>query len=166
MRIKNTSENKTFYATAKSAGFDISSTEEYLLEPGEFRAFGTGLYLDKYQGIKPGSDTSKLVVCWADNDGVLEEGPDLTEELQIRPRSGLAFKYGVTVLNAPGTVDLDYPDEIKVILINHHRTNPFLVEKGMRIAQGVVALVTRAAGDVEIQDNTRTGGFGSTGSKS
>lgn len=151
--IKNTSENKTFYATAQSAGFDISSTEEGLLDPGEYRAFSTGLYIDVGRGqMSP---------------------PGYVPELQIRSRSGLAFKNGIAVLafkndiavlNEPGTIDADYPNEIKVILINHGK-QPFLVEKGMRIAQGVVALTVRAEGDVDVKDTVRTGGFGSTGSK-
>ena len=86
-------------------------------------------------------------------------------EAQVRPRSGLAAKHGVTVLNAPGTVDADYRGEIKVILINHGR-EPFTVERGQRIAQMVVAAVavpvlTEVA---ELPPTVRgAGGFGSTG---
>lgn len=86
-------------------------------------------------------------------------------EAQVRPRSGLAAKHGVTVLNAPGTVDADYRGEIKVILINHGR-EPFTVERGQRIAQMVVAAVavpvlTEVA---ELPTTVRgAGGFGSTG---
>lgn len=86
-------------------------------------------------------------------------------EGQIRPRSGLAAKFGVTVLNAPGTVDEDYRGEVKVILINHG-PDPFVVSRGDRIAQLVIAPVTRAA-LVEVDDLDRTErgpqGFGSTG---
>lgn len=141
--IINRSENKIFYATRDAAGFDISSTEEGLLSPGEFRVFKTGLFVDRFS---------------------LKGNEIAVPELQIRPRSGLAAKYGVTVLNAPGTVDCQYPDEIGVILINHGKL-PFYVEKGMRIAQGVVVLVARAEG-VEVKPAERSGGLGSTGVKS
>jgi len=86
-------------------------------------------------------------------------------EGQVRPRSGLADKHGVTVLNAPGTVDADYRGEIQVILINHGAA-PFAVERGMRIAQLVVAPVTTATlVEAETLDGTTrgAGGFGSTG---
>jgi dUTP pyrophosphatase len=85
-------------------------------------------------------------------------------EGQLRPRSGLAAKHGVTVLNAPGTVDADYRGEVKVLLINHG-TEPFVVTRGMRIAQLVVASVASVA-LVEIETREETargnGGFGST----
>ena len=86
-------------------------------------------------------------------------------EAQVRPRSGLAAKNGVTVLNSPGTVDCDYRGEVKVILINHG-AEPFLIERGTRIAQMVVAPVTQARlSEVETLDETARGqgGFGSTG---
>ena len=86
-------------------------------------------------------------------------------EAQVRPRSGLAAKYGVTVLNAPGTIDADYRGEIKVILINHGR-DPFLVRRGDRIAQLVVAPVSIPAFEEEaVLDETERGakGHGSTG---
>ena len=86
-------------------------------------------------------------------------------EAQIRPRSGLAARQGVTVLNTPGTIDADYRGEVQVILINHG-AEPFLVERGMRIAQLVIVPVART-GIVEVDtldDTPRgTGGFGSTG---
>lgn len=86
-------------------------------------------------------------------------------EAQMRPRSGLAAKHGVTLLNSPGTIDADYRGEVKVILINHGR-EPFVVETGMRIAQMVVAPVTMAMVEV-VASVTATargaGGFGSTG---
>ena len=87
-------------------------------------------------------------------------------EAQVRPRSGLASKHGVTVLNAPGTIDSDYRGEVKVLLINHGRAR-FTVEPGMRIAQLVVAPVTRVEWDVceSLPDTARSaGGFGHTGS--
>jgi dUTP pyrophosphatase len=86
-------------------------------------------------------------------------------EAQARPRSGLAAKHGVTVLNSPGTIDSDYRGELKVILINHGQ-EPFVIQRGERIAQMVIAPVTRAAlVEVETLDQTArgAGGFGSTG---
>ncbi|MCV6577071.1 MAG: dUTP diphosphatase [Cohaesibacter sp.] len=86
-------------------------------------------------------------------------------EAQIRPRSGLAYKHGVTVLNAPGTIDSDYRGELKVLLINHGEDD-FIIERGMRIAQMVVAPVLQAdVIDVDaLPDSVRgAGGFGSTG---
>ncbi len=86
-------------------------------------------------------------------------------EAQVRPRSGLAAKHGVTVLNSPGTIDADYRGEVKCILINHGE-EPFVVEPGMRIAQMVVAKVDMSAIEVvtSVASTARgTGGFGSTG---
>lgn len=86
-------------------------------------------------------------------------------EAQVRPRSGLAAKHGLTVLNAPGTVDADYRGEIQVILINHG-ADSIEIGRGMRIAQLVIATVTRATfiETVSLDETTRgTGGFGSTG---
>lgn len=86
-------------------------------------------------------------------------------EGQVRPRSGLASRHGVTVLNAPGTIDSDYRGEVKVILVNHGR-EPFLVTAGMRIAQLLVAPVARVEWDVvdELPPTGRAGGgFGHTG---
>lgn len=93
---------------------------------------------------------------------------DAGYEAQIRPRSGLALKHGITVLNAPGTIDADYRGEIMVILINHGQ-EPFVIERGMRIAQMVIAPYTQCAWtEVTDLDDTqnRGGGFGSTGLKS
>jgi dUTP pyrophosphatase len=86
-------------------------------------------------------------------------------EGQVRPRSGLAFRHGVTVLNAPGTVDADYRGELQVILVNLG-TEPFIVRRGMRIAQVIVAPVQRAAlveSDNLNETKRAAGGFGSTG---
>ncbi|RMH50825.1 MAG: dUTP diphosphatase [Zetaproteobacteria bacterium] len=86
-------------------------------------------------------------------------------EAQVRPRSGLALKHGITVLNAPGTIDADYRGEVGVILINHGR-EPFTIQRGERIAQLVIAPCLRAAWrPVEALDETArgSGGFGSTG---
>jgi dUTP pyrophosphatase len=107
--------------------------------------------------IAPGGRT--LVPC-----GFAMALPDGFEG-QVRPRSGLAAKNGVTVLNAPGTIDADYRGEVKVILINHG-DEPFIIRRGDRIAQLVVAPVTAFAfHEVETLDETSrgTGGFGSTG---
>jgi len=94
---------------------------------------------------------------------VLELEPGF--EAQVRPRSGLALKHGVTVLNAPGTIDADYRGEVKVLLVNFSQ-DPFTIIRGMRIAQLVVAAVTQVE-VVEIQEAGRTerdaSGFGSTG---
>lgn len=87
-------------------------------------------------------------------------------EAQIRPRSGLAFKHGVTVLNSPGTIDSDYRGEVKVLLINHG-ADSFEITRGMRIAQMIIAPVTRVdfMPAIELDDSQRgTAGFGSTGS--
>jgi dUTP pyrophosphatase len=86
-------------------------------------------------------------------------------EAQIRPRSGLAFKHGITVLNSPGTIDADYRGEVKVLLINHG-LEPFEISRGMRIAQMVVQPVSHATlvEVEELNDSERgSGGFGSTG---
>jgi dUTP pyrophosphatase len=86
-------------------------------------------------------------------------------EAQVRPRSGLALKQGITVVNTPGTIDADYRGEVGVILINHGDA-PFTVDRGMRIAQMVVAPITRAVWNEvgTLSESTRgTGGFGSTG---
>ena len=98
--------------------------------------------------------------------GLCPEIP-LGYEIQVRPRSGLAFRNGVTCLNTPGTVDSDYRGEIKVNLINHSKTD-FVVENGMRIAQFVISKVENASFEVsdELSSSERgEGGFGSTGVK-
>lgn len=131
------------YATEGSAGFDLRANEELVIEPGDYTMVSTGLFF--------------------------ELPPNL--ELQVRPRSGLAAKHGVTVLNTPGTVDSDYRGEVKVILINHGKSN-FKIEVGDRIAQAVIATVTAKSmvklnKVCQLNDNTErgTGGFGSTGVK-
>ena len=89
-------------------------------------------------------------------------------EAQVRPRSGLAWKNGVTVLNSPGTIDADYRGEVKVILINHGDED-FIITRGMRIAQMVIAAVSQTSWDVRdsLDETARgSGGFGSTGVKS
>ncbi|MHC4841006.1 MAG: dUTP diphosphatase [Planctomycetota bacterium] len=86
-------------------------------------------------------------------------------EMQVRPRSGLALKHGVTVLNSPGTIDADYRGELKVLLVNHS-PEPFVINRGERVAQIIIAPVDQASfSEVEeLSDTTRgEGGFGSTG---
>ena len=127
--------------TEGAAGVDLLAalpvSEDLILEPGDRAAIPTGLAI----ALPP------------------------NHEAQVRPRSGLALHYGVTVLNAPGTIDADYRGEIKVILVNHG-TEPFTVTRGDRIAQLVVAPVTAIAlEEVEVLDETERGhgGHGSTG---
>ncbi len=125
------------YQSDEAAGFDFHSIENKRLEVGERALIKTGLSV----ALPSGS------------------------ELQIRPRSGLAFKHGITVLNSPGTVDSDYRGEVMVLLINHG-SEPFEIKVGERIAQGVVAHVTQAIfEEVDTLDSTArgSGGFGSTG---
>lgn len=149
--IKNTNENnEVAYQTADAAGFDICANEDVEIAPGECKAVATGLFLENEPGENIILDYRGFPT------------PEY-EELQIRPRSGLAFKHSVTVCNSPGTVDYDFvaPNEIKVLLINHGK-NTFVVKTGDRIAQGVVNRVVRAAG-VKVKSVQRQGGFGSTG---
>ena len=140
VKIVNKSPVETpFYATEKSAGMDIKANIEtpITLAPLERAMVPTGLYI------------------------ALPEGT----EAQIRPRSGLAAKHGVTVLNTPGTIDADYRGEIKVILVNLSSTE-FIINPGERIAQMVVARYEHVEWDsVELLDETErgVGGFGSTG---
>ncbi len=125
------------YATAGAAGMDVVAAEDLLLEPGGRAAVATGFAIAVPDGY----------------------------EVQVRPRSGLALKYGITCLNSPGTIDSDYRGEVKVILANLG-TEPFPVRRGDRIAQLVPAAVTRASVDeVAALDETARGsrGFGSTG---
>lgn len=129
------------YATAQAAGMDVVAAIDapIIMNAGDIAMVPTGLSIALPTGY----------------------------ECQVRPRSGLAAKNGVTVLNAPGTVDADYRGEIKVILINHGKA-PFTIERGMRIAQLVIARYEHAAWTVcsELDETSRgTGGFGSTGVK-
>ena len=125
------------YQTKEAAGFDLHSIEDIILNPGERKLIGTGVAFEIEYGY----------------------------EVQIRPRSGLAFKHGITVLNSPGTIDSDYRGEIKILLINHSNEK-FEIKKGDRIAQAVVAPVIQAE-IVEVEELSSTergeGGFGSTG---
>ncbi|MFS0736490.1 dUTP diphosphatase [Sphingomonas sp. 1P06PA] len=125
------------YATDHAAGLDVVAAEDVTIAPGARHAVATGFAV----AIPPGY------------------------EIQVRPRSGLAFKHGITVPNTPGTIDADYRGELKVLLINHGDA-PFAIARGDRIAQLVPAAVTHAAFDeVDSLDETvrGAGGFGSTG---
>ena len=125
------------YETAGAAGMDLRAAEDAVLKPGARLLMPTGIAMALPQGF----------------------------EAQVRPRSGLAVKHGVTVLNAPGTIDSDYRGEIKVPLINHG-TEDFVIARGDRIAQMVIAAVTQATWlDVDSLDETArgAGGFGSSG---
>ncbi len=127
------------YQTELSAGMDVPANVEstITLQSGERQLIATGLYLE----IPPGY------------------------EMQIRPRSGLALKHGITVLNSPGTVDADYRGEIKVLLINHGQ-EPFQISKGDRIAQMVLAKHEVISWEVTSNLNPSDrgeGGYGSSG---
>lgn len=139
--IKVKSHLKDFklkYQTSGSSGFDIPSLAELMIMPGSFELVPTGLSFEIPEGY----------------------------EVQIRPRSGLAARHGITVLNAPGTIDSDYRGPIGVILVNHS-PEPFKVTAGMRIAQGVVQKVQQVDFEYvdEISQDTKrgSGGYGSTG---
>lgn len=127
------------YQTALSAGMDLHAnlTEPVVLEPQARMLIPTGLFLELPEGY----------------------------EAQVRPRSGLALKHGITVLNSPGTIDADYRGEIKVLLINHGQ-DPFTIQNGERIAQMVIAQHATVQW-VETQSLSNTergeGGYGSTG---
>lgn len=125
------------YATDGAAGMDVVSAEDVSIAPGARHAVATGLAMAIPHGY----------------------------EIQVRPRSGLALKHGITVPNTPGTIDSDYRGELKVILINHGDA-AFVIHRGDRVAQLVLAPVTQAAWD-EVDDLDETdrgaGGFGSTG---
>jgi dUTP pyrophosphatase len=125
------------YATAGAAGMDVVAAEDLILAPGARHAVATGFAIAIPEGY----------------------------EVQVRPRSGLALKHGITCLNTPGTIDSDYRGEVKVILANLG-SDPFPIARGERIAQLVAAPVQRAMFEevVTLDDTARgAGGFGSTG---
>jgi dUTP pyrophosphatase len=127
------------YATTGAAGLDLRAAEAFTLKPGERALVPTGIAIALPQGF----------------------------EAQVRPRSGLAVKHGVTVLNAPGTIDADYRGEIKVPIINHGAED-FVIVRGDRIAQMVIAPVTIATlMEIDRLEETErgSGGFGSSGQK-
>ena len=139
LKIKKLNEKALIpvYQTKEAAGFDLHATEDVVINPGERKLIGTGLAFEIEFGY----------------------------EVQIRPRSGLAYKHGITVLNTPGTIDSDYRGEIKVLLINLGK-EAFEIKVGERIAQAVVAPIKQAeiVEVEELSDTTRgEGGFGSTG---
>ncbi len=140
MKVKRLREGGKLpsYAHPGDAGMDLYSSEEAEIAPGESRLVKTGISIELPEGT----------------------------EAQVRPRSGLALKSRVTVLNTPGTIDEGYRGEVGVILINHGKAL-FKVTEGMRIAQMVVKPVTRVTVEEvsELSDTSRgEGGFGSTGS--
>ena len=127
------------YATSGSSGLDLSADVEgeVIIEPGEIKLISSGIYLSIPEGY----------------------------EAEIRPRSGLALKHGVSLVNTPGTIDSDYRGLLSLIMINHGK-EPFTIRRGDRVAQMVVSEVIRA--DIEIagglDDTVRSsGGFGHTG---
>lgn len=127
------------YQTPLSAGLDLRAEleEAVILEPMERKLIGTGLYIELPEGY----------------------------EAQIRPRSGLAYKYGISVLNTPGTIDADYRGEIKVLLVNFSN-EPFTVQDGERIAQMVIAkheTIVWEEGESLSETIRSEGGMGSTG---
>ena len=139
VKIVNNSDNALpQYETNGSAGLDVKSAENGLLKPGQFKLITTGLRVEIPYGY----------------------------EIQVRPRSGLAKNYGITVLNSPGTIDVDYRGEIGVILINHGQYD-FEIKSGDRIAQLVLAPVGRiqwqAVGSLDSSTKRGEKGFGSTG---
>lgn len=142
IRIVNKSTNELpAYATAGAAGLDIRAnlTVSIVLKPFERRLIPTGLFLEIPDGY----------------------------EVQVRPRSGLAFKHGITVLNSPGTIDADYRGEVGVLLINLSQED-FEITHGERVAQIVVAPYVQAnwiASEALSETDRGAGGFGSTGKK-
>ena len=137
--INNSNHPLPKYQTGQSAGMDLYAylMEEIDLSPGERRLVPTGIHIELPSGY----------------------------EAQIRPRSGLAFKYGIGMVNAPGTIDADYRGEIGVLLINHGSEN-FIIKSGERIAQMVIAQYEQVTWvqTEELNSTERgSGGFGHTG---
>lgn len=144
-KIYNASANELpAYASEYAAGMDIRANlaESIVIQPGEWKPIPTGLFVELPSNC----------------------------EAQIRPRSGLAMKHGITVLNSPGTIDPDYRGEIKVLLINHSQ-EPFEIQNGERIAQMVIArfqqIQWQTVDGVDELSNTQRGdgGFGHSGRK-
>lgn len=137
--INNSNNPNPKYQTKSSAGMDLMAfvDDPIIIESGEWKLISTGIYIKLPLGF----------------------------EAQVRPRSGLALKKGITVLNSPGTIDSDYRGEIGVILINHSKNN-FIVNSGDRIAQLVIAkhesINLKNVQSID-SSNRGTGGFGSTG---
>jgi dUTP pyrophosphatase len=139
VQIVNKSTNPLpAYQTNGAVGLDLRANESLLIEAGERALISTGLYISIPEGY----------------------------EGQVRPRSGLAISEGLTVLNAPGTIDSDYRGEIKVILLNTDKQNFFVIETGDRIAQLIISPIQKVElEEVQELDKTDRGesGFGSTG---
>lgn len=139
--VNNSKHELPKYATKLSAGMDLRANieEPIVLQPGERRLIPTGIHIGLPQGY----------------------------EAQVRPRSGLALKHGITCLNSPGTIDADYTGDVGVILINHGH-EPFTINDGDRIAQMVIAKYKQVTW-VEVEELQATergdGGFGHTGKK-
>lgn len=139
-KLEHANDSLPYYASEHCSGMDLfaANVDDIIMEPGDIKIIPTGICI----ALPP------------------------TFEAQIRPRSGLAAKNGITVLNTPGTIDEDYRGEIKVILINHGKES-IVITRGMRIAQMVIAKYYRVFEwkQVDILSETRRGsdGFGSTG---
>ena len=128
------------YMTPQSAAADVRSTISQTLKSKQCLPIPTGIYI--------------LGLQWEFEDNICPE-------IQIRARSGLAMKHGITLMNGIGTIDADYRDEIKVLLYNTNDTD-YQVDKGERIAQMVLSL-THHSSEIKTLNQQRTGGFGSTG---
>lgn len=128
------------YATAASAAADLRAASELVIPAGQRGKIPTGVWIDRVEWEKVPTG--------------------MIPELQVRARSGLAFKNGIMLTNGVGTIDADFPDEICVLLFNSG-TEPFVIQKGDRVAQITLNLVQRISG-LQAGGN-RTGGFGSTG---
>ena len=139
-KVENAKDlNLPKYMTSGSAGLDLCANieEDVIIEPSEYKVINTGIKISIPSNC----------------------------EAQLRPRSGLALKYGITLLNSPGTIDSDYRGEIKVILINHGK-DPFIIKRGDRIAQMVISQILNVQFEETYDlDNTIRGdkGFGHTG---
>jgi len=127
------------YATEHASGLDLRTAEDITLEPGEYKAIPTGIAIEIPEGF----------------------------EGQVRPRSGLALKFGIGCLNSPGTIDADYRGEVKVLLINHGKEAVHFA-RGERIAQLIIAKYEKVEVELALalNDSARaSGGFGHTGTK-
>lgn len=141
IRLKTTDGFEPKYQSEHSAACDLKSTIYTILEPGQRKCIPTGVWIDE--------------VLW---DKVPK---NCVPELQVRARSGLSIKFGITLCNGIGTIDADYPNEIGVLLWNSG-SETFTINKGDRIAQMTLNLCHRIE-NVLIKSENRTGGFGSTG---
>jgi dUTP pyrophosphatase len=151
LTLEHFGTGEIFYATKESAGFDICANEDVCILPQQWLLVKTGLRLIESCGVQ------KMLFGTKTYMGV--------PELQIRPRSGLAVRYGITILNAPSTIDADYRGEIMIPLINFSQKN-FDIKSGDRIAQAVCTCAVQLS-CVPVKDIERgMGGFGSTGASS